>query len=308
MLQQGATASRRAGRRYTNEYVETVGSGMTAMRGSKRRTQQFQITNHIITTDVISPLVADNGGDEVAPGEGATEASQQPAFRAEAASAAGSEHEDSDLDELFSPLHEPFSSFSEGDEDEFEFLNMSYPKRFTRQINWDASDECGASAAAGGEETYMDRASSWGPMFDSDDIIVSDSKDFWKNIETSSSVDEQLPFTDTWSWNDAPALGSSTSDALGPSIPVAAADSLEDFINSNISSDAHLPPAGDSFQYKIRKLTFRDSDGTLSLSASSSGSRNRISKKRIKRKAIRRKSAVSEMFFPGVGIGEFMLL
>ncbi|AET40194.1 uncharacterized protein Ecym_5443 [Eremothecium cymbalariae DBVPG len=230
-------------------------------------------------------------------------------------SKAAGQHEDSDLDELFSPLHNQFSSFSECDDEndeDFEFLNTSYPKRFNRQVYWDdetlmgdsrkTSNNNGGSAES---QLYTVSESTWEPIFNVDDMVVSENKDFWKNIETTSTTEEQLlPFSnDAWPWNQQSVLNTTST----PSIHTVA-DSLEDFINSSIVGDSNVPLSSDSFQYKIKKLSFRDSEGKLSLDASNGSQRNCLNRRRIEKKAIRRKSAVREMFCPGVGIGEFMLL
>ncbi|AMD18806.1 HBL096Wp [Eremothecium sinecaudum] len=304
--------------------INSMASRGNSPVGGKRRGRHFQVANHTIATDDIMPILS-QGEEHISSHEildvssGNEEAmalANPPAvktgFESTRRSTISSGLAESDLDELFSPLHEQFSSsFSDGEdgnEDDLEFPTTSLPKRFVRQSwkNESATSELGAGIGARQDAPYPVSEQEWEPIFNNDDVVVSDNKDFWKDIESSDATDEPPCVSDAWVWNEHNM--NSMPPTAEEGVDCCKVDSLEDFIDSNIVSDSNQLPATDSFQYKIKWLSFRDAEGKLSLTQGDCNNQQRVYKRRTKKRVIRRKSAVGEMFCPGVGVGEFMIL
>ncbi|EDO16760.1 hypothetical protein Kpol_526p13 [Vanderwaltozyma polyspora DSM 70294] len=145
--------------------------------------------------------------------------------------------------------------------------------------------------------------------------------DFWREVKTSDDLSIDYMPVQT---NDELTEIANSSISTNPSTPKHTP--IEEFITEDLkqsftshieSNTSILDPNDDNLNYKIKLLSYRNSQGNLNLPIALSNSQkhkiDKISKKRkrknnyLKKNAIRRKSGVWQMVSTNIGIGEFML-
>lgn len=262
----------------------------------KKKSLQFQVSNHIIATDVIVPI------------EDKANVPSTP------------ETADSEPDTLFSPLNS--TEYHEEEEDEeLEFTFPSYPKRFHRHHRSQPNSKPTIEDSSLHLET--DDASSAihiETLLHTDEGLTNN-EDFWREVGTSF-YDEDMEHVSPKS----AALSEEGSDGLQSPLEnspplytshYATSNSEPSFIEDFIADDSANPAASDealfdSSTYQFKRLCYRDSEGKLALTTENNHIRKPYhrgkKRKNQMKQVLRRKSGFWEMVCPSVGIGEFMLL